>query len=97
MGTPSRVMSSVVHAEASGALAPPPTDHATGLTAHEAQDRLQRFGANVIDDVQRPAWRQLAGKFWGPVPWMLEAVIVFVCLLDAIKGVVFRHSRLIAR
>lgn len=74
MGMPSQVMSSAVHHEADDPL--PPTDPTKGLTAHAAQDRLQRFGANVIEDVQRPAWRQFAGKFWGPVPWMLEAVVV---------------------
>ncbi|WP_231480530.1 hypothetical protein [Thiomonas sp. FB-Cd] len=26
-------------------------------------------------------WRQLLAKFWAPVPWMLEAVIVLQWLL----------------
>nr|WP_240756351.1 cation-transporting P-type ATPase [Pandoraea sp. XY-2] len=52
-----------MHPEAEDPL--PPTDPAKGLTTPEAQDRLQQFGANVIEDVRLPAWRQLAGKFWG--------------------------------
>ncbi|MDE1949628.1 MAG: HAD-IC family P-type ATPase, partial [Burkholderiales bacterium] len=53
----------------------PATDRSTGLATAEAQRRLQAFGANAIDEVRTPRWRQLLAKLWGPVPWMLEAVI----------------------
>jgi len=59
----------------------PTTDHATGLASDEAQLRLQSFGANAIEEVRTPRWRQLLGKLWGPVPWMLEAVIVLQVML----------------
>jgi len=56
--------------------APPPTDHRQGLSATEAQQRLAQVGPNAIAGKVVPAWRQLLAKFWAPVPWMLEAVIV---------------------
>ncbi len=62
----------------------PPTDHAQGLTSIEAAQRLQHFGPNAIADKPVPAWRQLLVKFWAPVPWMLEAVIVLQVLLGRV-------------
>ena len=59
----------------------PPTDRSQGLTRLEAEQRLAQYGANAIADKPVPAWRQLASKFWAPVPWMLETVIVLQLLL----------------
>lgn len=58
-----------------------PTDRKAGLASDEAQRRLARFGANAIEDIRTPPWRQFLGKLWGPVPWMLEAVIVLQLML----------------
>ena len=59
----------------------PQTDRNTGLAAAEAQRRLRIFGANAIAEMRSPWWRQFLAKFWGPVPWMLEAVIALQCAL----------------
>ncbi len=59
----------------------PQTDRTTGLAGAEAERRLRTFGANAIAETRAPRWRQLLAKFWGPVPWMLEAVIVLQCAL----------------
>jgi H+-transporting ATPase len=59
----------------------PETDPSKGLTASEAAARLARVGPNAIAEQTVPAWRQLLAKFWAPVPWMLEAVIVLQVLL----------------
>ncbi|EQD60004.1 protein containing ATPase, P-type cation-transporter, partial [mine drainage metagenome] len=53
-----------------------------GLSSVEAAQRLQRFGPNAIADEPVPAWRQLLVKFWSPVPWMLEVVILLQVLLE---------------
>ncbi|WP_027820846.1 plasma-membrane proton-efflux P-type ATPase [Paraburkholderia bannensis] len=58
-----------------------PTNHATGLASAEAERRLQLLGANAIEEIRTPRWRQFLGKLWGPVPWMLEAVIVLQMML----------------
>jgi len=59
----------------------PPTDHQQGLSAALAQQRLAQVGPNAIADKRVPAWRQLLAKFWAPVPWMLEVVIVLQIVL----------------
>ncbi|WP_019938209.1 plasma-membrane proton-efflux P-type ATPase [Bordetella sp. FB-8] len=60
---------------------PTPTDRKAGLASDEARRRLAQFGANAIEDIRTPPWRQFLGKLWGPVPWMLEAVIVLQVML----------------
>jgi H+-transporting ATPase len=46
-----------------------------GLTSAEAQQRLARYGPNMVaEDRPHPALLFLK-KFWAPVPWMLEATI----------------------
>ncbi len=59
----------------------PATDRALGLTTGEAGRRLRRYGRNAIEEAHAPWWRSLLGRFWGPVPWMLEAVVVLQLLL----------------
>ncbi len=52
-----------------------------GLSEDEARVRLEQSGPNAIAEKIVPAWQQLLGKFWAPVPWMLEAVIALQLLL----------------
>jgi H+-transporting ATPase len=52
-----------------------------GLTSEEARRRLETFGANAMPDEASAPWRRAAGKFWAPVPWMLEAAIVIQLIL----------------
>ncbi|MEZ4672241.1 MAG: plasma-membrane proton-efflux P-type ATPase [Anaerolineae bacterium] len=47
-----------------------------GLTHTEAQRRLQEYGANQISDEPRHPVMAFLSKFWGPIPWMLEATLV---------------------
>ena len=47
-----------------------------GLTAAEAEARLLQYGPNAVPEEHPHPWRALLGKFWSPVPWMLEATIV---------------------
>ncbi len=59
----------------------PPTDRARGLLGSEVKQRLAQYGPNAIAEKAVPVWRKLAVKFWAPVPWMLEAVIVLQLVL----------------
>jgi magnesium-transporting ATPase (P-type) len=43
-----------------------------GLSSAEASRRLASSGPNAVPDRPMPAWRRLAKRFWGPLPWMLE-------------------------
>jgi H+-transporting ATPase len=47
-----------------------------GLTSADARQRLLRFGTNAMPDTALHPWRRAVGKFWAPVPWMLEATVV---------------------
>ena len=49
---------------------------AAGLSSNEASSRLRQFGPNSIPDTSLHPIRSALGKFWAPVPWMLEVVIV---------------------
>ncbi|HWW43501.1 MAG TPA: cation-transporting P-type ATPase, partial [Acidimicrobiia bacterium] len=66
------------------ASAPPASTGAPalgGLTGTEAARRLAQHGPNEVDERTVPAWRRLATRFWGPLPWMLEGTIVLTVLL----------------
>ncbi len=53
-----------------------------GLTTEEAQRRLTEYGPNALEEKKRSVLRQLAGYFWGPIPWMIEVAAV----LSAVVG-----------
>ena len=44
-----------------------------GLTVDEAKSRLEKYGPNAIQAHEASRWGKLAGYFWGPIPWMIEA------------------------
>ena len=48
----------------------------TGLTGAEARRRLGEFGPNAVGEEAPKRWRVFLAKFWGPIPWMLEAAIL---------------------
>lgn len=52
-----------------------------GLTTAEAGRRLAKFGPNAMPDTAAHPLRRVLGKFWAPVPWMLEAAVVLQLLL----------------
>ena len=47
-----------------------------GLSGDEARRRLQQDGPNSTPDAGLDRWSMLLGKFWSPIPWMLEAAVV---------------------
>ena len=52
-----------------------------GLTEAEAQRRLNQYGPNEVPERHSHPLLTLLKKFWGPIPWMLEATIVLQVLL----------------
>jgi H+-transporting ATPase len=52
-----------------------------GLTREQAETRLREFGPNTVREAKPHAFLAIAGKFWAPVPWMLEATIVLELIL----------------
>ena len=60
-----------------------PAATTTGLTGVEARRRLAEFGPNVIDEEAPPRWRTFLAEFWGPIPWMLELVMLLELWIGA--------------
>ncbi|MGA8042101.1 MAG: HAD-IC family P-type ATPase, partial [Terracidiphilus sp.] len=56
-------------------------DLPAGLTTAQAAERLQQYGPNRVEEERRFPVLALLGKFWAPVPWMLEATLVIEILL----------------
>jgi H+-transporting ATPase len=58
------------------------TDEARGLSADEAARRLARIGHNEIPEKEEPLWHRVFRRFWGPIPWMIEAAAVLSGLVQ---------------
>ncbi len=52
-----------------------------GLTGEEAARRQRQYGPNTTPEPHVSTVRSLLGKFWAPVPWMLELTIVLELIL----------------
>ncbi len=57
------------------------TDMENGLGAEEVKKRLAFYGFNEVPEKKESFWTRLADRFWGIVPWMLEATIVVTIVL----------------
>ncbi len=53
-----------------------------GLTTAEARQRLAKYGPNMVAEERPHPLLLFLGKFWAPVPWMLEATIALQFALD---------------
>jgi len=56
-------------------------DPKLGLTSSEAQSRLTKYGPNALREEKKSALAVLAGYFWGPIPWMIEAAALMALLV----------------
>ncbi|MGO8917790.1 MAG: HAD-IC family P-type ATPase [Stellaceae bacterium] len=65
----------------STAPATPASSIPVGLTSDEARRRLAAVGPNATPDTSARPLRRALGKFWAPVPWMLEAAILLQLVL----------------
>jgi H+-transporting ATPase len=52
-----------------------------GLTSEEAQHRLQKYGFNTLPEEKHNSIAIFMHKFWAPVPWMLEIIILLELML----------------
>jgi len=68
------------------------TGQVVGLSSGEASRRLASSGPNTLPDRPMPAWRRLAKRFWGPLPWMLEGTAILTLLLGREMGGGHHHG-----
>jgi len=53
-----------------------------GLTSKQAEARLRQFGPNEILEKEEPLWQRIFRRFWGPIPWMIEAAAILSALVQ---------------
>lgn len=53
-----------------------------GLSAPEAQKRLEQYGYNEILEEKTSPLRKFLGYFWGPIPWMIEAAVILSAIIQ---------------
>jgi H+-transporting ATPase len=52
-----------------------------GLSAAEAQARLQKYGYNELPEEKTNALLKFLSYFWGPIPWMIEVAAILSALV----------------
>jgi len=53
-----------------------------GLSASEADARLQQYGSNEITEKKANPLIKFLGYFWGTIPWMIEAAAILSAILN---------------
>ncbi|BBN58592.1 plasma-membrane proton-efflux P-type ATPase [Hydrogenovibrio marinus] len=54
----------------------------TGLSEDEAARRLQTYGYNAIQEKTESAYKRFLKRFWGPIPWMIEAAALMSAIVQ---------------
>lgn len=52
-----------------------------GLSASEAEERLQQYGPNEITEKKTSSIVKFLSYFWGPIPWMIEIAAILSAIL----------------
>jgi H+-transporting ATPase len=77
-----------------------------GLSESEAERRIEKFGRNEVVEKRKSPIIEFLGRYWGPMPWLLELtmilsyvlghyleVIIVFGLLSANATIGFMHTR----
>ena len=59
-----------------------PTVAADGLSDEEVRQRQQQYGLNEIPEKEESLLRRVLKRFWGPIPWMIEAVAILSAIVQ---------------
>ncbi len=52
------------------------TDPKSGLSDEEAARRIEKYGRNEIPEKEESVFHRILRRFWGPIPWMIEAAAI---------------------
>ena len=58
------------------------TDIEQGLPTDEARQRLAQYGYNEVEEKEEPLWHRIFRRFWGPIPWMIEAAAILSAMVN---------------
>jgi H+-transporting ATPase len=53
-----------------------------GLSQAEVEARLKTYGLNTIEEKEESWLHRLFKRFWGPIPWMIEAAAILSALVQ---------------
>ena len=68
---------------------------ALGLSSSDAQQRFNRYGPNEVREAPPHLLRDLALRFWGPVPWMLEGAFALELILGKVPEAIILLALLV--
>jgi len=57
-------------------------DAEKGLSSGDVKKRLARYGYNEIEEKEEPLWHRVFRRFWGPIPWMIEAAAILSAVVQ---------------
>src|SRR5512146_732983 len=52
------------------------------LNPKQVGERLARYGYNEIQEKEEPLWHRVFRRFWGPIPWMIEAAAILSAVVQ---------------
>ncbi|MCA1953922.1 MAG: plasma-membrane proton-efflux P-type ATPase [Anaerolinea sp.] len=58
-----------------------PSSSSAGLTSAEAERLLSQYGPNALGEAKKHPVLDFLKRLWGPIPWMLETVVVLQVVL----------------
>jgi len=53
-----------------------------GLSSAQAEERLQQYGPNALQEKKTLPLLRLLGYFWGPIPWMIEVAAILSAVVQ---------------
>ncbi|NOY16650.1 MAG: HAD-IC family P-type ATPase [Gammaproteobacteria bacterium] len=53
-----------------------------GLSKTEANERIRQYGYNAIDEKEESLGHRIFRRFWGPIPWMIEAAALLSAMVQ---------------
>lgn len=57
-------------------------DPSIGLTGKQIEERVEKYGLNEIPEKEETLFHRIFRRFWGPIPWMIEAAAILSAVVQ---------------